>query len=314
MSGKRVIIYGAGQLGKAYYGFLKSLGYGDDVEAFCDRNHCSIQRVQDKRVISYEEAKLYGCSFVVGVMNGTEAYDEIISIMIRDGFCYYDSCVDYVIKTYGLNETDIKRAYVVYYHTAFMDEYYDVAESNEYMNIFWGENTLFYDLFRMLDLSNVIELACGRGRHVHRYLDSVGHITLVDAVVDNIEYCKRRFGENNKITYYANNGFDLSELSDGVYSSLFTYDSMVHFEMMDVWNYLRESYRVLKNGGMALFHHSNNYTDYKTLFISAHSGRSFMSDRIFSYLAINAGFEIVSQKVFDWEEKSVDCLTLVKKN
>lgn len=48
-------------------------------------------------------------------------------------------------------------------------------------------------------------------------------------------------------------GNDLKELERENYTALFTYDAMVHFEFLDVNDYLRETYRVLKKVGWLYF-------------------------------------------------------------
>lgn len=113
---------------------------------------------------------------------------------------------------------------------------------------------------------------------------------------------------------YKNNGSDLKELPDNSYTALFTYDSMVHFELMDIAKYLEETYRVLKPKSMALFHHSNNNYDYKASYSTGTYGRSFMSKDLFAYLSYRVGFEIIEQKVIDWGIPKLDCITLVRKN
>lgn len=59
-----------------------------------------------------------------------------------------------------------------------------------------------------------------------------------------IPMCREHRKENN------DEYFDGAE--DSKYSALFTYDSMVHFEMMDVYEYLKDIYRVLQDGGKEL--------------------------------------------------------------
>lgn len=114
--------------------------------------------------------------------------------------------------------------------------------------------------------------------------------------------------------YYHNNGFNLEKLQDNSYTALFTYDSMVHFEMMDVKEYLQDIYRVLRRGGKALFHHSNYSADYKADFAHAPHARCFMNKDLFAYLANRVGFKILSQEVIDWYGISnLDCITLVEK-
>lgn len=89
---------------------------------------------------------------------------------------------------------------------------------------------------------------------------------------------------------------------------------MVHFELLDIYSYLRETYRVLRKGGRALLHHSNYDSDYKNSFANNAAGRSFMNSAIFAYLSYRAGFTIVEQRVIDWAgREKLDCITLLEK-
>ena len=210
----------------------------------------------------------------------------------------------------------LNRDYCAFGHVTSMDTYFEEAESPAALNIFWDENTVFNKMFRKLDLQNVIELACGRGRHVQMYEEKASHIVLVDILQKNIEYCKERFTDNKKIEYYCNNGYNLEELDNDTYTALFCYDAMVHFEMMDIYEYLKDIHRVLRAGGMALLHHSNNTADYKASFKNAsedYHGRNYMSKDLFAYLAYRAGFDIVCQELQNWGIKDLDCVTLLKK-
>ena len=65
--------------------------------------------------------------------------------------------------------------------------------------MFWGEESVFYRFFRELDLHNVIELACGRGRHVSYYMNKAEMITLVDILEENMVICKERFKDVNSV-------------------------------------------------------------------------------------------------------------------
>ena len=126
--------------------------------------------------------------------------------------------------------------------------------------------------------------------------------------------CKERFKDKKNIVYYKNNGFNLEKLYSDTYTSVFSYDSMVHFELFDVYEYLKEIYRVLKKGGKALLHHSNYEEDYRANFASTPHARCFMSRSTFAYMAYRVGFRIVEQQVIDWYgQKELDCITVLEK-
>ncbi len=182
------------------------------------------------------------------------------------------------------------------------------------MDVFWNEESVFYKFFRELNLQNVVELACGRGRHVPHYINKAGTVTLVDILEENMVICRERFKGIDSIKYYKNNGHNLEKLSSDSYTALFSYDSMVHFELMDVYEYLKDIHRVLGGGMRALLHHSNYSDDYKADFAHAPHARCFMSKDIFAYLSYRAGFEVIEQKVIDWYGmKELDCITLLEK-
>jgi ubiquinone/menaquinone biosynthesis C-methylase UbiE len=309
---KKVVIYGAGNVGKYIYGFLKYKGFKDTVYCFCDRNADLIKKVDEIKVVTLDKVKSNDVLFIIAVQDKIKS-KEIENELRNACRPYYLSCNEWAAAN-GFDMTSWNRDFCAYYHIDEMNSYFDSAEEESYLKMFWDDETYFCNMFQKLDLENVVELACGRGRHVPRYINKAGKITLVDILEKNIKLCKDRFGDNSKLVYYCNNGFDLKKLVDSSYTSLFTYDSMVHFEMMDIYQYLKDIHRILKPGGYGLFHHSNNTSDYRLSYMSAPHGRNYMSKDIFAYLSCRAGFEVIEQQLFDWGiEKNLDCLTLIKK-
>lgn len=308
---KKFIIYGAGNRGKWCLDFLKWRKIDDKINAFCDVKYKEINKIDDKYVLSYQDAKKLDLPFLIS--NSDEDIVLNIKNMLQDDGCEY-YFFDEFYKILNEEQTVFLREWCAYHHAKNNNQWFDDAEKNEVVDVFWNKKSIFYKLFTKLDLHTVIELACGRGRHVPHYLDKADEITLVDILEENILFCKRRFKDVNNLKYYKNNGFNLEKLPCQSYTSLFTYDSMVHFELMDINRYLKDIYRVLVNGGRALFHHSNYSSDYKTDFAHAPHARCFMNKDIFAYLACRAGFKILEQEVIDWYgEKELDCVTLVEK-
>ena len=307
-----MIIYGAGKKGQTCLQMLKKYGLDGFIMGFCDKRADSLGKCLNKPVYSYEHALQLNIPFILAVKK--EYAPEVVDKLKRDSAKVYEELdVLLVDELHLFNRVDYEREFCAISHIDTMDEYFDKAEENDSINIFWKNDSTFYRCFRKLNLDSVVELACGRGRHVPRYLDDSKHVTLVDVLDKNIDFCRRRFSQFENIDYVVNNGFDLASLKDDSYTSIFTYDAMVHFELLDIANYLNESYRVLKRGCAALYHHSNNYSDYKASYADAIESRSFMSDKIFAYLAYRAGFEVIEQHLIDWKYPELDCLTLVRK-
>lgn len=305
--GKKLVIYGAGKMGNDMYSFLKYLGVTDNVYGFCDKRYMEVGQVEDKKVFGLEELKDKKVVYYVAL--GDEEEKEKLE---KELHCIKKKDLP---QFFEINRAEFNRKYCAFFHIDAMEGYFENAEKEDAIKTFWAEDSEFYQMFRKLDLTNVIELACGRGRHVPHYMDKAEKITLVDILEKNIEWCKKRFENSDKIVYYKNNGYDLEELETGKYTALFSYDAMVHFEMLDIYSYLKDIYRVLEKGGMALLHHSNYCSDYKVSFSNSanDSGRNFMSKMLFAYLADRAGFEVVEQKVIDWEVPELDCISLIKK-
>jgi ubiquinone/menaquinone biosynthesis C-methylase UbiE len=194
--------------------------------------------------------------------------------------------------------------------------YYDEAE--KYLYVFWAENTIFYKQFCELDCTNIVELACGHGRHVQKYLDKTKTITLVDINQENIDFCQKRYSGENKIKYLVNGGNDFKGIDTNSQTAIFCYDAMVHFELIDILEYLKDANRILVNGGKILFHHSNAAFSPELWYTQKPHARNFMSADIFIHLATRNGFKVLRQDIFSWGDgenfaKDIDCLSLCQK-
>ncbi len=198
--------------------------------------------------------------------------------------------------------------------------YYDRAEQDDRLKGFWKPGKDFRRLFDQLDMSAIVELACGHGRHSARLLKikaipaELRSLILLDVVEENVLYCKQRFADFPIVSVYANNGYDFRPLEDQSASSIFCYDAMVHFEFDAVISYIQDAFRVLRPGGRALFHHSNLGSrpgfDYK----DNPGWRNFMSRNLFAHAAVRAELQVLEQTILDWDyEYNLDCLTLVEK-
>ncbi len=310
---KNVILYGAGQRGKYYASVLYE--HGIEIAGFCDSYKTG------NVVVEWEGGEIYKPIFNMGDID-CKKYSVIIAIADNKHFeevrkKVAEHKIDIItleqILFKGKNSIEANRDFIAESHINRMNEYFELAEKEEYLEVFWGKHSLFYELFQKLNLERVVELACGRGRHVQKYIMYAQNIVLVDILEKNINFCKKRYKSESKVQYYVNNGYDLSHIPTNSCTALFTYDAMVHFEMLDIFQYLKETKRILVKGGKALFHHSNNTEDYRVTFSTGKHGRNYMNKQLFAYLANRAGLTVIEQYEIDWGgEKKLDCITLVE--
>lgn len=190
--------------------------------------------------------------------------------------------------------------------------YYDDAE--RWTHLFWGETTRFRQYFNKLDLTSTIELACGYGRHSEIVAPMSGNLILIDVFQENLSKCQNRLSDFNNVTYCLGNGFDLSAVETSTSTAIFCYDAMVHFSMDIMQSYLAETSRVLKIGGMALFHHSNYQGPALSHYGQHPHARNVMNYDLFAEQARGTGLAIVDSDVLDWGGvSSLDRLTLFVK-
>jgi SAM-dependent methyltransferase len=195
--------------------------------------------------------------------------------------------------------------------------YYSDVESPAHLAIFW-EPGIFRNTFDNLDLTAAIELACGHGRHAAKIINQCHSITLVDVNSSNIDVCRKRFNAMSKVSYLVNDGTSLAGIHDNSATAVFCYDAMVHFEATDVIGYLPELFRVLKPGGRALLHYSNNEQRPEGTYRDDPKWRSFFSEKMMRHFATRSGFAILSSQTTPWppahtHEPHIDAVILLER-
>jgi ubiquinone/menaquinone biosynthesis C-methylase UbiE len=190
--------------------------------------------------------------------------------------------------------------------------YFDAFE--QHVGGFWEPASIYRQWFDRLDLSSVLEIACGKGRHSQQIVDRSARIIMCDTSEDAIAAAKERFAKYPNVScYFVQDGQSLPFLDDETVSAVFSYDAMVHFEALTVNAYLNEISRVLRPGGKALLHHSNYSANPSQSFEKNPGWRNFMSLPTFNYFASRAGLMVVDQVPITWAEPDSDALTLLEK-
>lgn len=190
--------------------------------------------------------------------------------------------------------------------------YYDEAE--KWTFLFWNPEGIFRRLFDTLDLDEVVELACGYGRHAVRAAAMARRLSLIDVVDANLEKCRSRLTPFDNVSFVNGTGYDFSPLKDSTVSAIYCYDAMVHFSPDLVQTYIADAYRVLKPGGAALFHHSNYPAPIDKHYGLNPHARNHMTQALFIGYTRLAGMRVVESVVIPWgDHPDLDCVSLITK-
>jgi SAM-dependent methyltransferase len=189
------------------------------------------------------------------------------------------------------------------------------ADAERWTWLFWDQNSVFRRLFNRLDRSAIIELACGHGRHAERIADLCGHLTLIDVFDTNLTKCADRLKGCPNVSFQKGNGYDFAAVPSNSVTAIYCYDAMVHFSPDIVASYLADAARILKDGGMALLHHSNHVSPPTTVHYGQNPhARNHMTRDLFREYAEQAGLSVVESVVIDWAGvPQLDCVSLVRK-
>lgn len=168
----------------------------------------------------------------------------------------------------------------------------------------------------VIDYRSTLELAVGHGRMTEILLQQAEHLTGVDVLQENIDFCSDRFGDHPKLTLLRNDGVTLPEVETASVNFVFCFDSMIHFDSDVVRAYLREFKRILAPGGKAFLHHSNLTRNPGGNFQTNAHARNFMSQALFQHYAAKEGLISLKSEVIDWGRGSkrvaeLDCLSLL---
>lgn len=189
----RIILYGAGRNGRGIYSFLKTYGLSEYVYGFCDKRANEIGIIEDKRVWFPEELKGEDIIYCITVSD-VKAKEEIKANMKANQWIEFSDLAD----MFNLDKVKFNRDFCAFYHLENMGYYYQQAEADDNIEVFWNQDSIFYELFQKLDLTNVIEIGCGHGRHVPQIINLVNSITLVDILQKILISVKRDLGKMKK--------------------------------------------------------------------------------------------------------------------
>lgn len=134
----------------------------------------------------------------------------------------------------------------------------------------------------------LLEIGPGAGRWSGALRERADRLVLVEATEEVLALSRRRFGEDDPgVSYVLTGGSDLPSVEDDSVDGVWSFDVFVHLAPLDVAEYLTETARVLRPGGVACVHHSGGR--------NRRGWRAPMSARLFAALAGERGLEVERQ-------------------
>jgi ubiquinone/menaquinone biosynthesis C-methylase UbiE len=164
---------------------------------------------------------------------------------------------------------------------------------------------------------DVLEIGVGGGKTSALLRPHCRSLTCVDISAEMLRATRERLGEDG-IRYVKTDGIKLAGISPGSVDVCFSFDTMVHMEPRDIFNYLTQIPRLLRGRRLCVLHHGNTLTDLGwQRFLSewdknlmGRSGGSFsvMTDDIMARFLDHLGYEVL---VKDTATIPRDCVWVV---
>ena len=199
---------------------------------------------------------------------------------------------------------------------------YDWKFSGEEWSTLWGGSdmqwygTILPRIQQFVPSPTVLEIAPGFGRWTKYLIGLAERLIVIDLAEKCIDHCKEIFTNEKHIKYYVNDGKSLDMLEDNTLDFVFSYDSLVHAEMVVMHIYFEQLSKKLSDNGVAFIHHSN-IGEYKKLTgdivkMGKDHGRAFSvtADSVRASVE-SAGLACISQETLNWgSELMTDCITV----
>jgi ubiquinone/menaquinone biosynthesis C-methylase UbiE len=101
----------------------------------------------------------------------------------------------------------------------------------------------------------MLEIGPGAGRFTEFLQGLASHLMLVDLSDKCITLCRERFKNCDNITYFVNDGTDLSFIESSSIDYIFSFDCFNHVSPHDIEKYISQFPRILKPGGTCIIDH-----------------------------------------------------------
>ncbi|MBT4166183.1 class I SAM-dependent methyltransferase [archaeon] len=204
-------------------------------------------------------------------------------------------------------------------------EEYDWSKKGEEWSQPWGNSkymwlgTILPRISDLLPTKHILEIAPGYGRVTQYLIPFCEKLSIVDLNKNCIDFCKKRFNSNSNIHYFQNDGKTLKDIENNSVDFLISWDSLVHAEKDVLESYIKESARVLKEGGVGFIHHSNygTHAQEDKGFANPHARSASMTAELFEKFCNNVGLKCIVQEIIllgKEDNQGLDVFSLFTKN
>jgi SAM-dependent methyltransferase len=140
----------------------------------------------------------------------------------------------------------------------------------------------------------ILEIGPGAGRWTETLHARADQLVLADITDTTLGLCRERLGDPPNVSYVRTDGSGLRDVASDSVDAVWAFDTFVHIAPLDVAGYLADVGRVLRDGGLAVIHHSGRR--------DSEGWRAPMTGALFATLAREAGLEVERQ--FDtWDDE-----------
>jgi ubiquinone/menaquinone biosynthesis C-methylase UbiE len=149
----------------------------------------------------------------------------------------------------------------------------------------------------------VLEIGVGGGKTSSLLLKHADRVVCADISAEMLAAARSRLGEE-RVRYVKLDGRSLSPIGSGSADVCFSFDTMVHIEPRDIFNYLTQIPRVLRGRRLCVLHHGTMLSDLgwrrflaewqQNLLGKRHGGAfSVMTDSIMERFLEHLGYEVL---------------------
>jgi len=190
---------------------------------------------------------------------------------------------------------------------------YDWLHDGEDWSAPWGgpeaqwNSSILPRIQSLLPRQSMLEIGPGHGRWTECLRHFCERLALVDLSPRCIAYCKSRFADDSRLSYFVNDGMSLSMIPDSSVDFVFSFDSLVHADPDVCRAYIQQIAKKLGPEGYGFLHHSNlgkyrDQLDDSTTYLVEHWRDRNMTGELMIQYCEEAHLSCFRQELLNWRD------------